>query len=157
MPATKQKSTGAALSDEELEALQETVKERKRARRGKQTPADLEAEALAKIAEMPESDRAIAERFHSIVKEAAPQLTPKTWYGMPAYADANDKIVCFFTPGAKFKERYASLGFNPAANLDDGTMWPTAFAITEMNSGNEERIAALVRQAASGSHEGSRG
>lgn len=156
MPAAK-KSSGATLSDEELAALQDTVKERKAAKRGKQGPAVLEAEALAKIAEMPESDRVIAERFHALVKEAAPHLTPKTWYGMPAYADANDKIVCFFTPGAKFKERYASLGFNPAANLDDGTMWPTAFAITEMNAGNEQRIVALVRQAASASHAGSRG
>jgi uncharacterized protein YdhG (YjbR/CyaY superfamily) len=103
---------------------------------------------LAKIAEMPDPDRVLAERIHAIVKESAPSLSPKTWYGMPAYANAAGKVICFFTPAAKFKARYASFGFNEDAKLDDGTMWPTAWALTKLTAADEKRIAALVRKAA---------
>ena len=101
---------------------------------------------LAKIAEMTEADRAMAERIHAIVKDSAPDLTPRTWYGMPAYAKGG-KVVCFFTPAQKFKSRYATLGFEAAANLDDGAMWPTSYALTELTADAEARIAALVKQA----------
>ena len=101
---------------------------------------------LAKIAEMPEPDRVLAERLHAIVKASAPALSPKTWYGMPAYAK-DGKIVCFFTSADKFKSRYATFGFNDAANLDDGTMWPTSFALTELTAADEARIGALVKKA----------
>jgi uncharacterized protein YdhG (YjbR/CyaY superfamily) len=140
------KGAGQALSDEELAALKETVKERKAAARGGK--ADGEADVLAKIAEMPEADRVLAERIHAIVKSSAPGLAPKTWYGMPAYANENGKVVCFFTAAAKFKSRYASFGFEEAANLDDGNMWPTAFALTKLTDADEKRIAALVKKAA---------
>ena len=103
---------------------------------------------LAKIAEMPEPDRVLAERLHAIVKASAPALSPKTWYGMPAYAK-DGKIVCFFTSADKFKSRYATFGFNDAANLDDGTMWPTSFALTELTAADEARIGALVKKATS--------
>ena len=103
---------------------------------------------LEKIAEMPEPDRAMAERIHAIVKASAPDLSPKTWYGMPAYA-RDGKVVCFFQSAQKFKSRYATLGFSDSANLDDGAMWPTAFALTELTAADEARIAALVKQAAS--------
>jgi uncharacterized protein YdhG (YjbR/CyaY superfamily) len=103
---------------------------------------------LATIAEMPEPDRAMAERLHAIVKASAPELSPKTWYGMPAYA-RDGKVVCYFTAASKFNSRYATLGFNDDANLDDGTMWPTAFALTELTADNEARIGALVKKAVS--------
>jgi len=103
---------------------------------------------LAKIAEMAEPDRAMAKRIHAIVKASAPTLSPRTWYGMPAYAK-DGKVVCFFQSGQKFKSRYATLGFQDKANLDEGTMWPTAFALTELTSVVEARIAALVKKAAS--------
>ena len=103
---------------------------------------------LAKIAEMPEPDRVMAERLHAIVKASAPALSPKTWYGMPAYAK-DGKIVCFFTSADKFKSRYATFGFNDAANLDDGAMWPTSFALTELTAADEARIGALVKKAVS--------
>src|SRR4029453_17505446 len=101
-----------------------------------------------KIAEMPEPDRAMAKRLHAIIKESAPVLSPKTWYGMPAYAKEG-KVVCFFTPASKFKERYATLGFNGDANLDDGSMWPTAFALTKLTAADEKKIGALVKKAVS--------
>jgi uncharacterized protein YdhG (YjbR/CyaY superfamily) len=107
-----------------------------------------ESEVLAKIAEMPEADRALAERVHAIIKEAAPALAPRTWYGMPAYAKDGD-IVCFFQSGQKFKTRYATLGFSDKANLDDGAMWPTSFALTELTAPEEARIGALVKKAVS--------
>ncbi|UWP87487.1 iron chaperone [Dactylosporangium fulvum] len=107
-----------------------------------------ESAVLAKIAELPEPDRIMAERLHTIIKASAPTLTPKLWYGMPAYAK-DGKVVCFFQSAQKFKTRYATLGFNESANLDDGTMWPTAFALTELTADNEARIGALVKQAAS--------
>jgi uncharacterized protein YdhG (YjbR/CyaY superfamily) len=103
---------------------------------------------LAKIAELPEPDRAMAERLHAIVKASAPALSPKTWYGMPAYAK-DGKVVCYFTPASKFKSRYATLGFNDDANLDEGAMWPTSFALKELTSAEEKRIVALVKKAVS--------
>ncbi len=115
------------------------------AKKGK---ADGEGDVLAKIAEMPEPDRAMAERLHAIVKASAPALSPRTWYGMPAYAK-DGKVVCFFQSAQKFKTRYATLGFSDKANLDEGAMWPTAFALTELTAAAEARIAALVKQAVS--------
>ena len=119
------------------------------ARRGSRaTKADLEGDVLAKIAEMQESDRVMAERIHEIVKGAAPDITPRTWYGMPAYAK-DDKVVCFFKPALKFKTRYSTFGFSDKANLDDGNMWPTEYALTKLTAADEKRIAALVKQAVS--------
>ncbi|MBD0292053.1 MAG: hypothetical protein ICV70_00565 [Jiangellaceae bacterium] len=137
-------------TDEERAAMQERAKEMKtEARRGKKGKADGESDVLAKIAEMPEPDRAMAERIHAVVKVAAPTLSPKTWYGMPAYANENGKVICFFTPADKFKERYATFGFNADAHLDEGTMWPTSFALTKLTADDEARIAALVQKAVS--------
>jgi uncharacterized protein YdhG (YjbR/CyaY superfamily) len=149
---TKVDERSQALSDEELAALKETVRERKaEARRGSRADkaAEEEAEVLAKIAEMPKPDRVMAERIHAIVKASAPDLAPKTWYGMPAYAK-DGKVVCFFTAADKFKERYATFGFNAAANLDDGNMWPTAFALTKLTAADDARIATLVKRAVAG-------
>jgi uncharacterized protein YdhG (YjbR/CyaY superfamily) len=139
-----------ALTDEELAALKETVQERKaEARRGRRADkADGEREVLAKIAEMPEPDRSLAQRIHAIVKASAPALTPKTWYGMPAYAKEG-KVVCFFTSADKFKSRYATFGFNDSANLDEGSMWPTSFALKELTAAEEATIGALVKKAVS--------
>lgn len=134
-------------TDEERAAMQERAKELKASRK-KTGKTDPEADMLAKIAELPEPDRGMAERIHAIVKETAPELSPKLWYGMPAFAKAG-KVLCFFTPASKFKERYASFGFNGEANLDEGTMWPTAFALTELTADAEARIAELVRKAVS--------
>ena len=148
---TASKTSSGTLTKEELAALQETVKERKAAaRRGKGADrADGERDVLAKIAEMPKPDRLIAERIHKLVKASAPELTPRTWYGMPAYANQDGKIVCFFTAADKFKSRYASFGFEEAATLDDGNMWPTAFALKKLTAADEKRIAALVKKAVS--------
>jgi uncharacterized protein YdhG (YjbR/CyaY superfamily) len=140
--------TYEGFSDEERDAMKERAKELKGEARAKKGKADGERDLLAKIAELPEPDRAMAERIHAIVTASAPDLTPRTWYGMPAYAKGG-KVVCFFTPASKFKERYASFGFNAEANLDDGTMWPTAFALTELTPADEKRIAALVKKAVS--------
>jgi uncharacterized protein YdhG (YjbR/CyaY superfamily) len=134
-------------TEEERAAMTEHAREMKAAKRGKASKQDGEADVLAKIAEMPEPDRAMAARIHEIVKESGPDLTPRTWYGMPAYANADGKVVLFFTPASKFKERYATLGFNADANLDDGSMWPTAWALTELNAANEKAIAELVKKA----------
>jgi uncharacterized protein YdhG (YjbR/CyaY superfamily) len=140
------------FTDEERAAMKERAQELKAdARRGpraKKGKADGEVEVLAKIAEMQESDRAMAERVHAIVKATAPDLSPKTWYGMPAYAK-DGKVVCFFQSAQKFKTRYATLGFSETANLDDGAMWPTAFALKELTAAEEARIAELVEQAVS--------
>jgi uncharacterized protein YdhG (YjbR/CyaY superfamily) len=146
--ATDKTFTG--LTDEERGAMKERTKELKtEARRGRRAgKADAEREVLAKIAEMPESDRAMAERLHAIIKASAPALTPKTWYGMPAYAK-DGKVVCFFQPAQKFKTRYAMFGFNDTANLDEGAMWPVTFALTELTAADEERIGALVKKAVS--------
>ena len=152
--ATKSGATGEksyeGFTVEERDAMKERAKELKAtARRGSGAKkADGESEVLAKIAELPEEERDMAERIHAIVKASAPSLTPKTWYGMPAYAK-DGKVVCFFQSAAKFNARYATLGFNDPANLDDGTMWPTAYALTELTTANETKIAELVKQAAS--------
>jgi len=127
--------------------MKERSRELKAAARAGKNAADGERDVLAKIAEMPEPDRAMAERIHAIVKTSAPDLSPKTWYGMPAYAK-DGKVVCFFQSAQKFKARYATLGFNDPANLDDGTMWPTAFALTKLTAADEKRIGALVKRAA---------
>ena len=146
--ATGKKSKG--FTDEERDAMKERAQEMKAAgRRGSRADkADGERDVLAKIAEMPESDRVMAEKIHAIVQASAPDLMPKTWYGMPAYA-RDGKIVCFFTSSDKFKARYATFGFNEDANLDDGNMWPTAFALTKLTAAEEARIASLVKKAVS--------
>ena len=139
------------LTNEERAAMKARTRELKtEARRGSRAgkAADGEGDVLAKIAEMPESDRVMAERIHAVIKASAPDLAPKTWYGMPAYAK-DGKVVCFFQAADKFKSRYATFGFDVTANLDDGTMWPTAFALTELTAADEARIAALVKKAAS--------
>jgi uncharacterized protein YdhG (YjbR/CyaY superfamily) len=143
-------TTSEGFTDEERAAMQERARELKAAaRRGsKAAKADGEGELIAKIAEMPEPDRIMAERLHAIVMASAPDLAPRTWYGMPAYA-RDDKVVCFFQGAHKFKARYATFGFNDSANLDDGAMWPTSFALTELTAAVEARIAALVKKAAS--------
>jgi uncharacterized protein YdhG (YjbR/CyaY superfamily) len=143
----------AAPSDgftvEERAAMKERARELKAAsgRSGRAAKDDGERDVLEKIAEMPEPDRGLAERIHALVKSSAPGLTPRTWYGMPAYA-RDGKVICFFQAASKFKVRYATLGFQPDANLDEGTMWPTAFALTELTPDNEARIAALLARAA---------
>ncbi|GAA4212483.1 iron chaperone [Microbispora amethystogenes] len=132
---------------EERDAMKQRAKELKTsARRG--AKADTESEVLAKIAEMAEPDRAIAERLHALIKAGAPDLTAKLWYGMPAYA-RDGKMICFFQPAAKFKARYATLGFSDEAALDEGTMWPASYALTEITADVEARIGALLRQALS--------
>jgi hypothetical protein len=136
------------FTDEERAAMREHVREFKaEARRGPgATNADGERDVLAKIAEMPESDRAMAQRVHALVRASAPALAPRTWYGMPAYArDGN--VVCFFQSAQKFKARYATFGFSDKANLDQGTMWPVAYALKELTAADEARLAALVKQA----------
>lgn len=144
--ATKKAAKASkGFTDEERAAMRERVKEEKAAA-GK---AEGEADVLAKIAEMPAPDRAMAERLHALIKASAPTLSPKTWYGQPAYATKDGKIVCFFQPAAKFKTRYATLGFNDSANLDDGAMWPVAFALKELTAAEEAKIAALVKKAVS--------
>jgi uncharacterized protein YdhG (YjbR/CyaY superfamily) len=141
--ATDKKFEG--FTDEERGAMKERAQELKAAaRRGKK--ADEESAVLAKIAEMPESDRAMAERLHGVIKASAPALSPKLWYGMPSYAK-DGKVVCFFQPAAKFNSRYATFGFNDDANLDEGTMWPTSFALTELTADDEARIGELVKKA----------
>lgn len=151
--ASNSKSTkGSASSDsdaggftaEERAAMKERAKEAKAAKRGKK--GDGTADVLQKIAEMAEDDRAIAERLHELIMKTAPELIPRTWYGMPAYAK-DGKVVCFFQDAGKFKARYATLGFQDTANLDDGRMWPTSFAITKLTRAVEREIAALVKKA----------
>jgi uncharacterized protein YdhG (YjbR/CyaY superfamily) len=142
--------TFTGLTDEERAAMKQRTQELKaEARRGRSAgKADAERAVLDKIAEMPEPDRAMAERLHAIIKASAPALSPKTWYGMPAYAK-DGKVVCFFQAAQKFKTRYAMFGFNDVANLDDGAMWPVTFALTELTAADEARIAALVKKAVS--------
>jgi uncharacterized protein YdhG (YjbR/CyaY superfamily) len=136
------KSASKVFTDEEKAAMKEAARERK-PRAGK---ADGESDLLAKIAEMPEPDRVMAERLHALIKASAPTLSPKTWYGMPAYAKGG-KVVCFFQSAAKFKSRYATLGFSDEANLDEGAMWPTSFALKELTAAEEAAIGALVKKA----------
>ena len=146
--ATDKKFEG--FTDEELGAMKARAQELKAAaRRGPRgKKADEESAVLAKIAEMPEPDRAMAERLHAVIKASAPALSPKLWYGMPGYA-MDGKVVCFFQSAQKFKSRYATFGFNDTANLDEGAMWPTAFALTELTAADEARIGALVKKAVS--------
>src|SRR5688500_2612918 len=144
---TKKPSQNPAkeLTAEERAALKERLKEEKAEREGKAAESDV----LAKIAEMPEPDRSMAKRIHEIVKASAPSLSPKTWYGMPAYANKDGKVVCFFTAASKFNSRYATFGFNDDANLDEGNMWPASFALKELTSAEEAKISKLVKKAVS--------
>jgi uncharacterized protein YdhG (YjbR/CyaY superfamily) len=145
-PAARDESPDS-WTDDERAAMQERARELKAAkRRGASAKVDGEQDLLAKIAEMPAADRAMAEKIHAIVTASVPDIESKTWYGMPAYA-RDGKVVCFFQSAAKFKARYATLGFNDAAKLDDGTMWPTAFALTKLTAADEQRIGELVKQA----------
>jgi uncharacterized protein YdhG (YjbR/CyaY superfamily) len=139
---TKTGKTAGGWTDEERAAMKERAKELKSGK------ADGETAVLEKIAELPEPDRAMAERLHTIITASGPDLTPRTWYGMPAYAK-DGKVLCYFTPASKFKERYATFGFNATANLDEGTMWPTSFALTELTAADEKRIGELVKKAVS--------
>jgi hypothetical protein len=146
--ATPRSATGKAskgFTDGERGAMKARAQELKAAAGGK---ADGEGDVLAKIAEMPERDRAMAERLHALIKASAPGLSPRTWYGMPAYAKDGD-VVCFFQSAQKFKARYATFGFSDKANLDEGAMWPTSFVLTELTTVEEARISALVKKAVS--------
>ena len=136
------------FTDEERAAMKERARETKAATRRRSGKADGESELLAKIAEMAEPDRSMAERVHEIVTAAAPDLSPKTWYGMPAYAKGGD-VICFFQNAQKFKARYATFGFNDKANLDDGAMWPTSYALKELTPAAEKMLAELVKKAVS--------
>ena len=136
------------FTDEERAAMKERAKELKAEARAKKNKAEGESDVLAKIAEMPEPERAMAKRLHAIIKASAPDLLPKTWYGMPAYAK-DGKVVCFFQSADKFKTRYATLGFQHDANLDEGAMWPTSFALKKLTAAEETRISALVKKAVS--------
>ncbi len=142
-PATGDDVEG--ITAEERAAIRDWVKEKK-ARRGRPDAAQEEEAVLAKIAEMQDPDRSMAERLHAVIKGSAPDLMPRLWYGMPAYAK-NGKVVCFFQPAEKFNSRYATLGFSDQANLDHGTMWPTAFALKELTADDEARIGGLVKKA----------
>lgn len=141
--AAAKKNTG--LSAEEIAAMKETIKERKAAA----NKEEAEKAVFAAIAKMSEPDRSMAKRIHEIVKASAPSLSPKTWYGMPAYADKDGKVICFFQAASKFNVRYATLGFQHDANLDDGNMWAAGFALIKLTSAEEAKIAALVKKAAS--------
>jgi uncharacterized protein YdhG (YjbR/CyaY superfamily) len=144
-PKTARKRS-KVFTAEERAAMQERARELKAEARASQNSAAGEADVLAKIAEMPESDRIIAERIHAAVLANAPGLSPKTWYGMPAYANQDGKIVCFFKAADKFKSRYATFGFEETANLDEGTMWPTSWALTKLTPADEKAIGALVKK-----------
>ena len=157
-PATKntkgsaKKATGGTskgFTSEERAAMKERARELRAEERATKDRAEGERDVLAKIAEMQGSDRAMAKRLHAIIRASAPDLSPKTWYGMPAYANEDGKVVCYFTPASKFKERYATFGFNASANLDDGAMWPTSFALTKLNATEEAKIRRLVKKAVS--------
>jgi uncharacterized protein YdhG (YjbR/CyaY superfamily) len=146
--ATRTPTKSSTFSDDEKAAMKERAKEQKAAARRGADEAEGERDVLAKIAEMPKSDRVMAERIHAIVKASAPGLAAKTWYGMPAYAK-DGKLICFFKAADKFKSRYATFGFEETANLDDGTMWATSWALTKLTAADEDRIAALVKKAVS--------
>ena len=135
------------FTDEERAAMKERAKELKAEERANKNRAAGESAVLAKIAEMPQPDRAMAERVHEIVKASAPDLSPKTWYGMPAYANKDGKVVCFFQSAEKFDARYATLGFSDEANLDEGAMWPASFGLKELGAAEEAKIGALVKRA----------
>jgi uncharacterized protein YdhG (YjbR/CyaY superfamily) len=136
------------FTEQERDAMKERAKEQKAEARRGAAAADGESEVLAKIAEMADSDRTMAERIHAVIKASAPALTSRLWYGQPAYAK-NGKVVCFFQPADKFKTRYATFGFSDAANLDKGALWPVAFALKELTAAEEAKIAALVKKAVS--------
>jgi uncharacterized protein YdhG (YjbR/CyaY superfamily) len=142
---TGKKSEG--FTAEERAAMKERARELKAEARRERSREDGERDVLAKFAEMPRADRAMAKKIHAIVKATAPELMPRTWYGMPAYANEDGKIVCYFTPASKFKERYATFGFNAVANLDQGAMWPTSFALKKLTATDEKKIAALIKKA----------
>jgi uncharacterized protein YdhG (YjbR/CyaY superfamily) len=144
MAKTKKKTT-EGFTAEEKAAMRERVKELKAA----ENKAEAEKNVLEKIREMPKADRDMAKRLHAIVKKTAPDLSPRTWYGMPAYANDDGKIVCFFQSADKFKARYATLGFSDNANLDSGAMWPTSFALAKLTAKEEAKIVALVKKAVS--------
>lgn len=148
-PATATTKGSKGFTDEERAAMKARAQELKAETRANKNKADGERAAVASIAQMPEPDRAMAERLHTIITASAPALSPKTWYGMPAYANKDGKVVCFFTPASKFTTRYATFGFNDSANLDDGAMWPTAFALKELTAAVEARIGELVKKAVS--------
>jgi uncharacterized protein YdhG (YjbR/CyaY superfamily) len=141
--------TSKGFTDEEKAAMKARAQELKTAGRASKDKADGESDLLAKIAEMPEPDRAMAKRLHAIIKASAPALSPKTWYGMPAYANKDGNVVCFFQSGQKFKTRYATFGFSDKAKLDDGGLWPVAFALKELTATEEARIVALLKKAVS--------
>jgi len=154
--AQKSAKSGAAINkkskgftDEERAAMKERAQELKAEARANKNKAEGESDVLAKIAEMPEPERAMARRLHEIIKASAPALSPKTWYGMPAYANKDGKVVCFFQSAQKFKTRYASFGFSDEANLDEGALWPVAFALKELTATEEAKIGALVKKAVS--------
>ena len=144
----KPAKSSAVFSDDEKEAMKEAAKERKAAARRGEDEAAGEADVLAKIAEMPAADRDMAERIHALVKASAPGIAAKTWYGMPAYAK-DGKLICFFKAANKFKTRYATLGFEENAKLDDGSMWATSWALTKLTAADEAKIGALVKKAVS--------
>jgi uncharacterized protein YdhG (YjbR/CyaY superfamily) len=144
MAKTKQAKKSGGFTAEERAAMRERVKELKAAKNKEEGEKDV----LAKIKEMGKSDRAMAQRIHEIVKETAPDLAPRTWYGMPAWSK-DDKVVCFYRPAEKFKDRYATFGFNDTANLDEGSMWPTSWGLTKLTAADEKKIARLVKKAVS--------
>jgi uncharacterized protein YdhG (YjbR/CyaY superfamily) len=156
MPGTKKsaktaagrETTASGWTDEERAAMREHAKELKAAAKRGAAEQEGEADVLAKIAEMSKADREMAERIHAVIKANAPDLSARTWYGMPAYAQ-DGNVICFFQPADKFKARYATLGFNDHAALDDGTMWPTSWALTKLTAADEKRIGELVRKAVS--------
>jgi uncharacterized protein YdhG (YjbR/CyaY superfamily) len=147
-PSAKREES-AGFTDAEKAAMRERARELKAEARRKKSREEGERDLLAKIAEMPKGDRAMAKKLHAIVKASAPALMPRTWYGMPAYANDDGKVVCYFTPADKFKERYATFGFNAEANLDKGNMWPTSFALNALTAAEEKKIATLVKKAVS--------
>ena len=149
MSPKKETKKSEGFTAEEKAAMKERAKELKAEARAKTDRAAGEKDLLAKIAEMQGADRAMAKRIHEIITANAPALSPKTWYGMPAYANKDGKVVCFFQSAAKFNARYATFGFNDSANLDEGVMWPTAFALKELTATEEAKIVALVKKAAS--------
>ena len=147
--ATAMNKKSKGFTDEERAAMKARVQELKAEERASKNKAEGESAVLAAIAAMKEPDRTMAKRLHAIIKASAPALWPKTWYGMPAYANKDGKVVCFFQTAQKFNTRYATLGFNDSANLDEGAMWPTAFALKELTATEEARISALVKKAVS--------
>ena len=149
MSPSKETKKSDGFTDAEKAAMKERAKELKAEARANKKKEEGEKDLLEKVAEMPEPDRGMAKRIHELVTESAPDLWPKTWYGMPAYANEDGKVVCFFQSAAKFSARYATFGFNDTANLDEGVMWPTSFALKELTADAEKKIVALVKKAVS--------